>query len=162
VPAVAASAPWEEQCLRRSTTYEPFTFGIGQTEPERDEDVRDRAVREAPALAAIGGEPGDESLQGLPVDPGHTRVRRAVAEDEGGQQAPAFAPRRLADRVVAETGVPVDPAQRVVPECRPKALGPRLGLASYLERPCLGEARHRLFALAPLASVDGDVATARL
>src|ERR1700749_2905179 len=61
---------------------------------------------------------------------------------------------------MSETGVAVNPAQGVVTQRRPEALGPRLRLAGYLDRPCLGETRHHLFSLAPLPAVDGDITAA--
>jgi hypothetical protein len=160
VPAVAAAAVRQDERLNRSTTDEAFTFGVREAEPQWGKNVRDRAIREAAALAAVGGEPGHEALKRLAVEFGQPRVRLEVAEGEGGQQAPVFAPCPLADRVVAEARVAVDPAQRVVAQRRPEALGPRLRLAGYLDRPCLREARHRLFALPPVSQVDGDVAAA--
>jgi hypothetical protein len=75
VPAAPVAAPWEEQCLRGSAAEEAFAFGVGQAEPERTRTLAIERPERRPALAGVGGEPGDESLQRLPVEFSEAHVR---------------------------------------------------------------------------------------
>jgi hypothetical protein len=138
---------------------QPLFLGALQAEAQRGDRVADRAVGEPTPRAVLGRQPAQEALQRATIKLGHARLRPEVAQRKGDQQALVFDSGRLAHRVVVEAAVGVDPGERVAPQARSKPRRAGFSVAGDLDRARLGEARNRLFALAVLASVDGNVAT---
>jgi hypothetical protein len=90
------------------------------------------------------------------VEFGETQLGGEVAQGEGDEQAAVFAPGRLAYGVLAAAVVGADPGESVIVQQRAGALGALFCLAGDLQRTSLGEARRRLFALAPNTAIDRD------
>jgi len=68
VPAASVAAPGQQQRLRRLPLARPSRSALARQRRSGTSTFRDRAVGEAAALPAVGGEPGDEALQRLAVE----------------------------------------------------------------------------------------------